>query len=114
MGFKTYDLALQGGRRSFIEDYWLHFAGFAYGKYMENGRGAVLMSGSSVDENEMMYVTQAQLANYADVSRNVEKYDPEYQVVVIMALPGLLAVQMQKGEPTPPEAYRFMSRRGKK
>jgi hypothetical protein len=111
---RLYDFGLPEGRRSFIEDYWLHFAAFAYQNYLESGRGAVLLSGSSADDHEMMFITQAQLAGYVDISHNVDVYDPEYQIVVIMALPGLLAVHTQKGDPVPPEAYKFMSRRAKK
>ena len=111
---KLYDLGTPDGRKSFISDYWLHFAGYAYGQYLENGPGAVLLSGSTVGENEMLYIPLSQLGNYPDIANSVDKYNPEYQIVVVMALPGLLSVHAQKGDPPPAEAYRFMSRRAKK
>jgi hypothetical protein len=114
MAMRTYDLGIPDGRRSFISDYWLHFAGYAYGQYLENGRGAVLLSGSTMDENEMLFIPLSQLGNYPDIVNSVEKYNPEFQIVVVMALPGLLAVHAQKGDPSPPEAYRFVSRGAKK
>ncbi len=111
---RQYDMSISEGRRLFIDDYWLHFAAFAYGQYMLNGRGAVLVSGSTTDENEMMYVTLQQLAHYPDIAKGVQDYDPEAQIVVIIALPGILALQIHKGEPTPPNTFRVMSRRSKK
>jgi len=110
----TYDVSVPEGRRLYIEDFWLNFASFAYDQYVHLGRGAVLLSGTSLDENEMMYIAIEQLMNYPEIVKAVQEYDPETQIVVIMALPGILALQTYKGEPPPPSTYRAMNRRNRK
>jgi hypothetical protein len=108
---RIYDMYVTEGRRQFLEDYWLNLAGFAYGQYLQLGRGALLLSGSNADESEMMYISHTQLSNYPDIKKVVGDYDPDMQIVAIIALPGVLALQTYKGEPSPPEIYRVQSRR---
>ncbi|GEM_PF-3318524 len=111
---RIYDMSLAEGRRMFLDDYWLHLADFAYRQYLENGRGAVIISGSNMDENEMLYISLGQLAAYPDIAKAVQDYDPEAQIVVIIALPGILALQTYKGEPPPQNVVRVMERSRKK
>jgi hypothetical protein len=109
----TYDLSQSEGRRQFLEDYWLNLAGFAYGQFMQAGRGALLLSGSNIDESEMLYIVYNQLIHYPDIYKVVNDYEPELQIVAIFTLPGVLALQTYKGEPAPPEVYRFANRRSR-
>jgi hypothetical protein len=108
-----YELSLPEGRRQFLEDYWLNLAGFAYEQFMQVGRGALLLSGSNLDDSEVLYIGFNQLTNYPDISKAVNDYEPELQIVAIFTLPGILALQTYKGEPAPPEVFRFISRRNR-
>ena len=110
---RIYDMSLAEGRRLYLDDYWLHLANFAYSQYLENGRGAIIVSGSNIDEHEMMYIMSGQLTAYADITKAVQEYDPESQIVVIIALPDILALQTYKGEPSPQNVMRVMMRRKK-
>ena len=111
---RIYDMSLAEGRRLYLDDYWLHLADFAYRNYLENGPGAIIVSGSNIDEKELMYILLSQLTSYPDIAKAVQDYDPESQIVVIFALPGVLALQTYKGEPPPQYVMRAMARRQKK
>jgi len=41
----------------------------------------------------------------------MQEYDPELQLVTVVALAGVVAIDVFRGEPSPPSAYRVLSRR---
>ena len=112
MGKRTYDLNVQASRRYFLEDYWLPLSGYAYGQYLINGRGTILISNSS-DASELMYISQDVVSGYPEISKVVKEYDPETQIVAVFALAGVVPIEVYRGEPSPPSAYRASTRRKK-
>lgn len=110
MSGRTYDMYQKESRRHFLEDYWLHLAGFAYLQYTNQGRGAVLISNSS-DANELMYLSLDAVGGYPEIKKAMQEYDPELQIVTAVALAGIVAIDVFRGEPSPPNASRVLSRK---
>jgi len=110
MSKRTYDMYQKESRRLFLQDYWLHLAGFAYLQYTNQGRGAVLISNSS-DANELMYLSLDAVGGYPEIKKAMQEYDPEQQIVTVVALAGVVAIDVFRGEPSPPNVSRVLSRK---
>jgi hypothetical protein len=110
MNKRTYDMNDKKSRRHFLEDYWVYLAGFAYSHYSKKGRGAVLISNSS-DANGLMYLSLDGVGNYPEIKKAMQEYNPEQQIVAVIALVGVVSIDVYRGEPSPPSASRALSRR---
>jgi len=102
----------QESRRLFLEDYWLHLSGYAYGQYLRAGRGAILI-GNSPDASELSYITQEVVGSYPEINKAIQEYDPELQIVAVIPLSGTVMIDVYRAEPSPPGAYRALARRKK-
>ncbi len=113
------DLDTPDAHVTFIRSQWCDFAAFAWGKYLTEGRGVVvvdLMKASKSGENLQVpayYVADGseRLSKRggwpnAEIAEVVKEYDPEQDVVIIfLRLDGDVFHYNASDELTPPRAY---------
>jgi hypothetical protein len=113
------DLDTPDAHVTFIRSQWRDFAAFAWGKYLKEGRGAIVVdlikaskSGESL-QVPSYYVAEAserlsKLGGWPnpDIADVVNEYDPEQDVVFIfLRLDGDVFQYNASDELTPPQAY---------
>jgi hypothetical protein len=114
------DLDTPDAHVTFIRSQWRDFAAFAWGKYLKEGRGAVVVDlAKSSKSGESLQVPSYYVADASErlsrlggwpneeIAEVVNNYDPEQDVVFIfLRLDGDVFQYNASDELTPPEAYR--------
>jgi hypothetical protein len=108
------------GHQKLLRSEWREFAAFAWGKYLSEGRGAIIinlrqgrLSGSKL-QVPTSYLAEgsqrlAKLGGWPgeEVAQIVRQYDPEQDVVFLfLRLDGDVFHYLVSDELTPPQAYR--------
>jgi hypothetical protein len=120
------DLDTPDAHVTFIRSQWRDFAAFAWGKYLSEGRGAVvvdLMKASKSGESLQVptfYVADGseRLSNRGgwpseEIAEVLREYDPEQDVVFIfLRLDGDAFHYNASDDLTPPRAYQTKAERG--
>lgn len=84
-----YDMKTLEGRRAFVFDGWRELAGHAYGAYMQNGRGALVIAGDlgGPDMQRPKWLTPDTAAQLnEELAAAIAEYDPENEIVVMFEL----------------------------
>ena len=84
-----HDMKTVEGRRAFVFDSWGNFAGFAYAAYLNYGRGSVVLERPQRGTKYLPHYLSLRDGGItdSDVSRCLQEYDPQTEIVVLFKLP---------------------------